>query len=170
MESLDHIYVWVRAAKHAPRCWCYIIERRHGLAEIVEDVAMIRAVRRTERPPVDCPHCHREVIVISENASSHGYKALLRSTLPVAQRVLGESHDLTLTMRKISAAVLCNDPGATLDDMREAVTTLEESERVARRVYGGAHPLASGIEHALRNARAALRVRETPPSQNNDSL
>ena len=97
-------------------------------------------------------------------------KALLRSTLPVAQRVLGESHDLTLTMRKISAAVLCNDPGATLDDMREAVTTLEESERVARRVYGGAHPLASGIEHALRNARAALRARETPPSQNNDSL
>ena len=90
-------------------------------------------------------------------------KALLRSTLPVAQRVLGESHDLTLTMRKISAAVLCNDPGATLDDMREAVTTLEESERVARRVYGGAHPLTSGIEHALRNARAELRARETPP-------
>ena len=74
MECLDNIYVWVGAAKHAPCCWCYIIERRHGLAEIVEDVAMIRAVRRTERPPVDGPHCHREVIVISENTSSHGYE------------------------------------------------------------------------------------------------
>ena len=162
MESLDHIYVWVRAAKHAPRCWCYIIERRHGLAEIVEDVAMIRAVRRTERPPVDCPHCHREVIVISENASSHGYKALLRSTLPVAQRVLGESHDLTLTMRKISAVVLCNDPDATLDDLREAATTLEDTARIARRVLGGAHPTTVGIEKSLREARAALRARETP--------
>ncbi|CAH0371295.1 unnamed protein product [Pelagomonas calceolata] len=90
-------------------------------------------------------------------------KAVLRKTMPLARRVLGESHELTLTVRQNYAAVLCNDPSATLDDMREAVTTLEESERVARRVYGGAHPLASGIEHALRNARAALRARETPP-------
>ena len=90
-------------------------------------------------------------------------KAVLRKIMPLARRVLGESHELTLTMRQNYGAVLCNNPGATLDDTREAVTTLEESERVARHVYGGAHPLASGIEHALRNARAALRARETPP-------
>ena len=30
--------------------------------------------------------------------------------------------------------------GATLDDLREAVTTLEDAERTARRVLGGAHP------------------------------
>ena len=30
--------------------------------------------------------------------------------------------------------------GATLDDLREAVTTLEDTERIARRVLGGAHP------------------------------
>ena len=56
------------------------------------------------------------------------------------------------------------DPGATLDDLREAVTTLEETARIARRVLGGAHPTAVGIEHRLREARAALRARETPPT------
>ena len=53
--------------------------------------------------------------------------------------------------------------GATLDDLRKAVTTLEETERTARRVLGGTHPIVSPIEHRLHNARAALRARETPP-------
>ena len=57
---------------------------------------------------------------------------------------------------------LYTDNGATLDDLREAVTTLEEIERIARRVLGGAHPLTVDIERSLRRARAALRVRETP--------
>ena len=57
---------------------------------------------------------------------------------------------------------LCADPGATLDDLREAVTTLEHTERIARRVFGGAHPLVLDIEDNLRNARAVLRARETP--------
>ena len=54
------------------------------------------------------------------------------------------------------------DPDATLDDLREAVSTLEETERIARRVLGGAHPLTLNIEVALRQSRAALRARETP--------
>ena len=57
--------------------------------------------------------------------------------------------------------VLYRDPGATLDDIREAVTTLEELEPIARRVLGGAHPDTRGIEHHLRTARAALRARES---------
>ena len=52
--------------------------------------------------------------------------------------------------------------GTTLDNLRKAVTTLEDTERTARRIFGGAHPLTEGIEAALRNARAALRARETP--------
>ena len=56
----------------------------------------------------------------------------------------------------------CNDDGATLDDLREAVTTLEETERIARRVLGGAHPQTTGIDEALKCTRAALRARETP--------
>ena len=52
--------------------------------------------------------------------------------------------------------------GATLDDLREAVTTVEEIKRTARRVLGSAHPITEDIELSLRDARAALRARETP--------
>ena len=65
-------------------------------------------------------------------------------------------------MRKMYAVALYVDTGATLNDRREAVRTLEDIERTARRVYGGAHPHTSAIEGALRTARAFLRARETP--------
>jgi hypothetical protein len=68
----------------------------------------------------------------------------------------------TLRMRATYAMALYDDPGATLDELREAMTTLEETERTARRVLGGAHPVTTGIEIALRDARAALAARETP--------
>ena len=66
-------------------------------------------------------------------------------------------------MRQIYASVLSQDP-RTVDDLREAVTTLEDVERTARRVFGGTHPLAMNIEDELRDARAALHARETPGS------
>jgi hypothetical protein len=65
--------------------------------------------------------------------------------------------------RYYNALALFNADGATLDDLGEAVTTLEETARIARRVFGGAHPHTRGIEDTLRDARAALRARETPP-------
>ena len=87
-------------------------------------------------------------------------KSLLRKTISVAQRVLGVSTDTTLRMRWIYANALYADDDATLDDLHEAVTTLEEIEPTARRVLGGAHPLTGQIENALQSARAALRARE----------
>ena len=89
-------------------------------------------------------------------------KSVLRKTLPVARRVLGESHELTLRTRWIYADVLYENPAATLDDVREAVTTLKDVEPIARRVLGGAHPLTVEIELHLEKSRAALRARETP--------
>ena len=80
--------------------------------------------------------------------------------MPVARRVLGEGCETTLKMRWYYAGVLYQDPDATLDDLREAVTTLEDTEQTARRVLGGAHPLAVTIEASLRDARAKLRTRE----------
>ena len=47
---------------------------------------------------------------------------------------------------------------ATLEDQREAVATLEETERAMRRVFGGAHPITMAITGALQSARAALRA------------
>ena len=87
-------------------------------------------------------------------------KALLRKTIPIARRVLGEGNELGLGMRMNYAVALYRDPSATLDDLREAVTTLEDTERIARRVFGGAHPLTITIEGNLRDSRVALRARE----------
>ena len=114
---------------------------------------------------------HEDTIVAALNyAASLGSlrrakeaKSLLRKTVPMARRVLGESDETTLRLRSSYAAALCQDDCATLDDLREAVRTLEEVERTARRVLGGAHPATTAIEQSLRNARAALRARETPP-------
>jgi len=108
---------------------------------------------------------NRETLVAAMNYAyyliklnrSEEAKALLRKTMPVARRVLGES-DTMLRMRGCFADALLNDPGATLDDLREAVTTLEEVERIARQVLGGSHPDTKGIENKLQNARAALRA------------
>jgi hypothetical protein len=88
--------------------------------------------------------------------------------MPVARRVLGENNEITLTMRSMYAMTaimtLHEDADATLDDRREATTTLEETERTARRVLGGAHPITTAIEASLRKARAALRALENNTS------
>ena len=65
-------------------------------------------------------------------------------------------------MRWVYARALYEDTGATLDDLREAVTTLQETAQTARRVMGGAHPATRAHEDALQVARAALAARETP--------
>ena len=86
--------------------------------------------------------------------------------LPVAQRVHGDSDEATLRMRWTYAEALYKDPAATLNDLREAVTTLEETESKMRRILGCAHPDVAAIEHHLQNARAALRARATPRPEN----
>ena len=56
---------------------------------------------------------------------------------------------------------------ATLDDLREAVATLEDTARTARRVLGGAHPLTGNIGEYLREVHGILRARkETQPAEN----
>ena len=65
-------------------------------------------------------------------------------------------------MRRNYAENLYQDDRATLDDHQEAVATLEDTARIARRVLGGTHPLTLSIEDALRDSRATLRARETP--------
>ena len=115
---------------------------------------------------------HRDTLLQANNYASllktlkrfEEAKSLMHKSIPIARRVLGESHDITLTMRRIYAIALYKDASATLDDHREAVTTLEDLRRTARRVLGGAHPLTTAFEENLQDARAALRAREAPPS------
>ena len=65
-------------------------------------------------------------------------------------------------MRSIYALTLYKDSAATLDDLHEAVTTLEDADRIARRVLGSAHPNTKTIEGSLRAAGAALADRLAP--------
>ena len=37
------------------------------------------------------------------------------------------------------------------------MTTFDDAERIARRVFGGAHPRTTGIDACLRESRVALR-------------
>ena len=89
-------------------------------------------------------------------------RSLTRKMMPVARRVLGENDATTLRIRWTYALALRLDSGSTLDDLREAVTTLEDTTRIARRVFGGAHPTTEELADELRDARAALAARETP--------
>ena len=74
--------------------------------------------------------------------------------IPVARRILGETNDITLKMRMNYAMALKGDSSATQDDLSEAVTTLEDTARIAWRVLGGAHPFTRDIEDELQEHRA----------------
>ena len=86
--------------------------------------------------------------------------SVLRKSIRVARRVLGENHSLTLTSRSLIAQTIFHNPGATLDDIREAINTLEEMEPISRRALGIAHPIAVNIQGELQQARALLRARK----------
>ena len=60
----------------------------------------------------------------------------------------------------IYAQTIYKDANATLVDLREAMTTLEDAERTTRRVLGGNHPLTTAMKEALEEPRAALRAEE----------
>ena len=61
------------------------------------------------------------------------------------------------------------DDGATADDLREAIQTLEDAEPIARRVLGGSHPLVAWIEQSLLDSRAFLVAREKSSDEEKDS-
>ena len=65
-------------------------------------------------------------------------------------------------MRSNYAKALYADANATLDDLREAVKVLEDVERTARRMLGGAHPTTAAIERYLCASRDSLYARGLP--------
>ena len=79
-------------------------------------------------------------------------KSVICKMMPVARRALGDSHLYTIQMRTQYARTSFY-PGATLDDLHEAVATLEETARISRRVLGGAHPTTGWVESTLGTAR-----------------
>ena len=64
----------VRAAEHAPRDPLRVLERRHGLAEIVERGASVWVERRRVKPP----QLERESMLCSENTVRYGQRFALQ--------------------------------------------------------------------------------------------
>ena len=61
----------MRASEHAPRDLIRVLERRHGLAEIIE--CGVGVTVQEKRPRVSPPQHEPEIMILSENASRHGY-------------------------------------------------------------------------------------------------
>ena len=74
---------------------------------------------------------------------------------------LGENDDLTFATILNYAQSLYKDASATLNDLREAESTLKDAVRLARRVLGSTHPTVVQMENSLQNARAILGARES---------
>ena len=112
---------------------------------------------------------HEQTLLVAENYALslidlrrfEEAKALLRKTILVSQRLLSETDARTLKLQVTHATALYSDDGATLDDVREAVTTLTKTASTMRRVLGGAHPNVAVAEATLRESRAVLRARES---------
>ena len=68
------------------------------------------------------------------------------------------------------AVALYKDAATTLDDVREAVTTLEDTERTARRVFGGANRFVAMVEGTLRVSREMLSACESACDTGSDSI
>ena len=86
---------------------------------------------------------------------------------PVPPPLIPSTVDITLIAKQYYAETLYNNVNAgasrrPLDDLREAVTTLEDAERTARRVLGGTHPTTRAIDGRLQISRTKLAARETP--------
>ena len=81
----------------------------------------------------------------------------MHSLVPSAT-IFASSSPAALKTRWNYAKALYGDADATLDDLREAVRTLEETERTARRVLGASHPTAVRIGRDLKKSRVANKA------------
>ena len=134
--------------------------RREDSLRILQDVYSRRLEFSGEENVHTISAAINYAVMLNDLERSAESKSLFRKLIPVARRVLGDSHESMLRVKWAYARALYDDSGASLDDHREAVKMLEDSDRTARRVLGGAHPVTTGIEGDLRSVRAALRARE----------
>ena len=124
-------------------------------------------IKNTRRPSRIAAHNLTSSFISLERFAEA--KSLLRDTMPVAQRVLRENDDIPSRLKWLYAKALYKDDGATADDLREAIQTLEDAEPIARRVLGGSHPLVAWIEQSLLDSRAFLVAREKSSDEEKDS-
>ena len=110
------------------------------------------------KPPSS--RCDPRMVSTAPSAISRSFDA---SNASDANSSVSASESASDSRRTNYARSLYLDDEVTLDDLREAVTTLEDADQIGRRVLGGAHPDVAEIAGDLRLARAVLRSRKTPP-------
>ena len=92
--------------------------------------------------------CGNLIINILELRRFQEAKRLLREVLPVARRVLGNEHNLTLSLcEDLSQATLHGESSA--EEKREALRMLEGTFGVMRRVLGPQHPETQRVQKNL---------------------
>ena len=116
-------------------------------------------------------HLKRLALFFRRRVSVHNYalsllalrrfaeaKRVLRKVAPVARRVLGDSNDLTLSLREdLSRATL--DGESSAEEKRQALQMLEDTVAVMRRVLGPAHPDTLHAQSELKMYRSRRKSR-----------
>ena len=83
--------------------------------------------------------CGNLVINLIELERFQEAKRLLRKVAPVAQRVLGNDHELTLSIRE-NLCLATLDGESPAEEKRDALKMFEDTLGVMRRVLGPQHP------------------------------
>ena len=83
-------------------------------------------------------------------------KRLLRKVIPVARRVLGNEHNLTLSLCEDLSRATLLDGDSSAEEVREAVRALEDTLGVWRRVLGPQHPNTQRVQQNLEAYREAF--------------
>ena len=82
--------------------------------------------------------------------------ALVNETLPIARRVCGDAHDITLGHRFALSRSIVLNPDATQEDLSGAKEELEGLLRTTRRVFGNSHPRVELVRNLLELANDRL--------------
>ena len=86
-------------------------------------------------------------------------KDLTHEALPAARRALGSDHELTIKLECQLARASYADEGASLDELRQAISMYEDLIRRARRIFGDSHPAAESMAARIEEARTTLARR-----------
>ena len=100
---------------------------------------------------------HRKTLLEANNLASlliglqrfKEVRSLLRKALPVARRLLGAEHEVTLSIREDFSGAILEDGDSSAEEKRKAVRMLEDTIRVMRRVLGTSHPTTLHAQKSL---------------------